>query len=224
VRRNVTTTLAAGVFVLAAVVAAIGAAVPGKAEPLDGTVRFGWHVWPTIWPLIATLLAAGVTLARRPDLRRPAAAVAAVVAAQIAGIGLVAVRDWFQAADLARHNLATVVAFAAGVATAGTAAACGAVALLWHEPARGWAAWRPHRPALVAAGAVIAVLLPPAVGYAARDADLTSLGQYALTWSLPWGGGLAAAGWLRPRARLAATRAVAFSAFVSVVGVVTLVV
>jgi hypothetical protein len=223
--KQVTTTVAGAVLVAAAVAAGVAAAVPGKVETPDGAVRFGWNVLPTIWPLVAALAVAGVVLARGAA-QRPAAAVAAVLGAQVAGIGVVAVRDWFDAdgaSGIAQRDLATVVTFAAAVAVAGTAATCVAAALLWREPARGWAAWRPRRPALLAAGAVVVVLLPPAVGYAAHDADLTSLGQYALIWSLPWGGGLAAAAWLGPRASRAATRAVAASAALTAAGILLLV-
>jgi hypothetical protein len=56
----------------------------------------------------------------------------------------------------------------------------------------------PDRPGYVVAGAVLAAALPLLLGAAARDADITSLGQHALTYGLPWGAGLASAGWLEP--------------------------
>lgn len=224
--KQVTTTVAGAVFVLAAFTAGMAAAVPGKRATPDGAVHFAWDVLPMIWPLVAALAVAGVMLMGQPARRRPAAAVAGIVGAQVAGIGMVAVRDWFNAngaSDIARHDLATVVTFAAVVAVAGTVATCVAVGLLWREPARGWAAWRPHHPHLVVAGTVVTLLLPPAIGYASHDSDLTSLGQYALTWSLPWGGGLIAAAWLGRRSRTAATRTVAASATLTVAALVTLV-
>jgi hypothetical protein len=65
----------------------------------------------------------------------------------------------------------------------------------------------------------VAVGLPFALGAAFRDADITSLGQYALTYSLPWGAALAAAGWLDRRDALTARATVAGSAVLAAVTV-----
>ncbi|HYN94949.1 MAG TPA: hypothetical protein VES42_13960 [Pilimelia sp.] len=215
VDRPVTTAVAGVLVLLCAVAATASAAVPGHTALIDSGPRYGWNYLPAVWSLLAGLGAAGVVMLARPRLARPAAAVAAVLAAQVAGHGVVAVRDWFHAnaaSGMAENNLATVVTFAAAVAVAATVAACVSVAVLWHEPATGWRALlRPARPGYVAAGAALAAGLPLVAGAAFGDADLTSLGQAALMWSLPWGGGLAALGWLGPQAGRAAGLAIAGS-------------
>ena len=138
--------------------------------------------------------------------------VAAVVAAQIAGRGVVGVRDWFNAdgagmVDMRPHELATVVTIAAGIAVAGTIAACVAVALLWREPVRGWAALRPRSVPLFAVGVVAATLIPGCLALVGGDAVMRA-GTIALTATLPWGGALAGTAWLGPRARRTTVRTV----------------
>lgn len=216
----VTATVAGGVIAVCAFVAAGAAAVPGRLDQPFGTqVRYGWNYSPIIWPLLVALLAAGVLLAVRPKLGRAVAIVAAILAAQVAGFGVVAVRDWFNAngaTGIAQHNLATVVTLAAAVAIASTVAGCVSLAVLWREPADGWHGLRPARPAYVLAGIVLAALLPLALGQTLGDTDITTLGQLALTYSLPWGVGLAAAGWLGRRAGIAALTTVAVSMILTV--------
>ncbi|WP_147315690.1 hypothetical protein [Asanoa ferruginea] len=210
-----TTTVAGGLVVLCATGAALSAAVPGRGT--YGTLR-GWNYPAAVWPLLAALACAGVVIVIRPEWLRPAAVVAAVVGAQVAGYGVVAVRDWFNAngaQDMASHNLATVVTFAAAVAVWATVATCVAVGLLWREPT---GVALPGFRALVVGG-MVAVGLPFALGAAFRDLDITSLGQYALTYSLPWGAALAAAGWLDNGEALAARATVAGSAVLAAVTV-----
>lgn len=198
-RRNVTTTLAGSVLVLCAVLAA--GALLMTPEPY-------WS--NTLWLLIAGVAVAGVVVTLRPELRRPAAAVAAVLAAQAAGHGTVGIRDLFNAqgaglAGLAQHELASRVALAAVVALVGTVATCVAVALLWREPQRGWQAWRPRRVRPVLIGfAIVVVSITPGL-FASRSDMLTGVGEGLLYFGLPCGGGLAAAAWLGERARRAAT-------------------
>jgi hypothetical protein len=212
-RGDVTTRLTGGLLVGCALAAA-GAAVPARALP-GATVRPGS---PVFWVLVAALVAAGLLVLRRPAARGRAAAVAAVLAAQLAGLGVAGVRD-----GSAGDEPAVVVALAGGVAIAGAVAACAGVALLWREPDRGWAGLRPRRPGLVVAGVAVAAVLPVAVGVGGGDADLTALARSALTWSLPWGLGLASAGWLGPRTGRAAAGTVAASALLTVGGTVALV-
>ena len=74
--------------------------------------------------------------------------------------------------------------------------------------ARASPAWQPARPVLVVAGLAVAVSVP--LGWAALTGwwAVTGLGQVALSYSLPWGAGLAVAGWLEPRPRRVAVIAV----------------
>jgi hypothetical protein len=233
VTRGVTTTVAGLLITGCALVAAAGAAVPGRRLEIFRTGRRAgqamlshptWY-WPGwFWVITAGLAVAGLVVAARPAARpaarRRAAAVAAVLAAQIAGRAIVGVRDWFNANGagqftLAPHQLATMVTIAAAIAMAGTAAACVAVALLWREPVRGWAAWRPRTPALVVGGAAVALLLPLPIAAISGAAAVTQAGSVALSASLPWGGALAAAAWLGPRARRCTVRTVIACAVVT---------
>jgi hypothetical protein len=214
--KPVTAASAGGVVLLCAVVAGMSASVPGRGEKGNAWINYS----PVVWPLLAVLLSAALVLALRPRLARPAAVVAAIVAAQVAGNGVVAVRDWFNVNGVhgvAQGNLATVVTYAAAVAVAATVAACVGLAVLWQEPVEGWRGVRPTRPVFVVAGVFVAVLLPAAIATAWHDTDLTTLGQLALTYSLPWGGGLAAVGWLNRRAATAAFLTVAGSVIVTAV-------
>lgn len=204
--RNVTTTLAGFVLVLCAV-QATGALIM-TPEPY-------WS--NALWLVVAGLAGAGLVVAVRPELRRPAAAAAAVLAAQAAGHGIVGIRDLFNAqgaglAGLAQHELASRVALAAVLALVGTVATCVAVALLWREPQRGWQAWRPRRMRLVVVGlGIIIVSVTP--GLLDTGAGmLTGAGEGLFYVGLPWGGGLVAAAWLGERARRAATGTVIASA------------
>jgi hypothetical protein len=231
--RGVTTTVAGVLLTGCALVVAAGAAVPGRRAEIFTTGRRAgqtmsthpiWY-WPGwFWVVTAGLAAAGVVIACRPAMRRRAAAVAAVLAAQIAGRGIVGVRDWFNANGagqftLAQHQLATRVTIAAAIAMAGTAATCVALALVWREPVRGWAAWRPRRPGLVVVGAAVALLLPLPMAVVSGGAALTQAGTVALTSSLPWGCGLAAAAWLGPRVQHAVIRTVIACAVVTALSI-----
>jgi hypothetical protein len=215
---RVTTTGAGGLVVVCATGAALSAAVPGRSTTYGDLNDLGWNYPAAVWPLLAGLAVAGVVIVIRPEWVRPAAVVAAVAGAQVAGYGVVAVRDWFNAngaSGMAQHNLATVVTFAAAVALWATVATCVAVGLLWREPTGlGLPGFRS-----LLVGGVVAVGLPFALGAAFRDADITSLGQYALTYSLPWGAALAAAGWLDRRDALTARATVAGSAVLAAVTV-----
>jgi hypothetical protein len=214
---RVTTTVAGGLVVVCATGAALSAAVPGRGT-YGAFSEVGWNYPAAVWPLLAGLAVAGVLIVIRPEWVRPAAVVAAVVGAQVAGYGVVAVRDWFNAngaSGMAQHNLATVVTFAAAVALWATVATCVAVGLLWREPTGlGLPGFRS-----LLVGGIVAVGLPFALGAAFRDVDITSLGQYALTYSLPWGAALAAAGWLDDREAVTARATVAGSAVLAAVTV-----
>lgn len=231
--RPVTTTVAGLLVTGCALVVGAGAAVPGRHDRVGNSKvldsRFVWY-WPTwFWAVTAGLALAGLLLVLRPQARRPAAAVAAVFGAQIIGRAVVGVRDWFNIngtgeVTLAQNELATRVTVAAAMAVAGTVAVCVALALLWREPVRGWAAWYPRRPGMVAVGVAVAVLLPLPLVLGGEGGIMTA-GTVALTSSLPWGCALAAAAWLGSRARraivgtvLACAAVTAISLFPSAIG------
>ncbi len=212
--------MAGTLVVLCAVVAAAAAAVPGRSETsFAGLVRFEGNYPAVVWPLMICLAVCGLRMRSRR-----AAVVAAVVGAQIAGHGIVVVRDWFNAwgaGGMATHNLATVVTLAAAVAVCGAVATCVGVGVAWREPAD-WAALRPATPRYVVAGLVVLLALPPALSAVFDDVDMTSLGQYALSHSIPWGAGLASAGWLDRRTGSAAIGAVGAAAVFTAVAAVAI--
>jgi hypothetical protein len=140
------------------------AAVPGRLVRGAG-LQNEWNYFWVLWPLLFGLAVAGMVLAARPRWGRPAAVVAALLAAQVCGHGIVAVRDWFN-----------------------TAGASGGMRL------------------------AVVVGLPAALALGPGFTAVTMVGQFALTYSLPWGAGLVATGWLGRRGRVAALTAVALSA------------
>ena len=215
VARPVTLAVAGVVVTACAMVAGSAAAVPGWLFGAGGHLEVRWNYFWVLWPLLLGLAVAGVVLAARPQWGRPTAVVAAVLAAQVCGHGIVAVRDWFNTAGagggMRQSELALVVGLAAVVAVCAAVAGCVSAAVVWREPANGWRSLRPRRPGYLSVGLVVMVGLPLALAFGFRFTAVTRVGQFALTYSLPWGVGLVAAGWLGRRGRIAALTAVGMS-------------
>jgi len=74
-----------------------------------------------------------------------------------------------------------------------------------------WIFW-PLVLGLTVAGVMLAARLPMALVFGFRSTAVTMIGQFALMYSLPWGVGLAAAGWFDRREQVAALAAVVLSA------------
>lgn len=221
VARPVTTAVAGGAVTACAVAAGAAAAVPGWVPTVPGKWDYLWEYFWVLWPLLLGLAAAGIALVTWPRCRRPAAVVAMVLAAQVCGHGLVAVRDWFNtagaSAGMRQTDLAWLVGLAAVVAICGAVATCLATALVWREPADGWRALRPRKPAYVAAALVVTLGLPVALASLTMTfRAITMFGQSGLLYGLPWGAGIAAAAWLGRRERTAALTTVAVSALLVV--------
>lgn len=218
------TAVAGGAFVLVcAVTAVLSAAVPGRVVNSDST-RVEWHYPPQLWALLLALTVAGVIMMAHPRWARSAAVVAAIVAAQAAGNGLVMVRDWLNtnaSGGLGQYQLATVITWAGVVALATAAAAVAGVAVVWREPADGWRSAVPARPGYLILGAAVALLLPLFWGVVQEDMDIIPRGHIVLMYSLPWGAGLAAIAWLRGRVAVAAGVTVSVSAVLCVLFVVS---
>jgi hypothetical protein len=221
VARPVTTVVAGVAVTVCAVVAAAAAAVPGRVSIGSGEWEYLWEYFWVLWLLLLGLAAAGIALAARPQCRRPAAVIAMVLAAQVCGHGLVAVRDWFNmsgaSAGMRQTDLAWVVALAAVVALCGAVAGCVAAALVWREPANGWRALRPRRPAYLVAALAVTLGIPVALASFTMAFRVTMFGQSGLLYGLPWGAGIAAAAWLGRRAKTASLTTVAVSALLVVV-------
>jgi hypothetical protein len=146
------------------------------------------------------VMTSGVTT-RRPQTRsswwaraRPAVVAAAIMAAHAGCNGWVMARAWSHGGDIGRPNLAVVIASAGVVLLVAATAAVTAGAAMGYVPADGWRGLLPARPRYVAFGAAVALLLPPVWGLTREDVLIAGM------YSLPWGAGLAAAGWLRGRA------------------------
>lgn len=173
----------------------------------DGQALFEWPHWA----LVATLVVTGLMLTRAANTPI-AAAVALVVAAQLAGAGIVAQHHWRGAAGpgcgyWTNQHFIKIIAIVAAVAATIAALAC--LQVVWTTRREGSAAVRsagaPIRLARLIIGLLVAAALPLLLAIGDPSAhDKTSLGAFALMWSLPWGGALALTAWL-PRAAAVAT-------------------
>ena len=209
------TSVLTGVTILGcAAAAAVCAVAPMAIDKVRGSGYAVTYLW-ILLPLLGGLVVTGLLVAARSPLGRPAAAAAAVLAAQVTGYGVVAVRDWFNlngaGPGMRPHTLAVAVTFAAGVALCAVVAATISVVSLWREPERGWPSLLSPRPACVVGGVLLAVVLPVLLATVMQDTDITTLGQFALTFGLPWGAGLALAGWGARRGRIAVYATISLS-------------
>jgi len=204
-----------GAFIVVCAATAAAAVAVSNWVLTSGGSGSGWDYPPVTWALLIALSGAGVIVMRRHRWARAAALLAAIVAAQLAGSGLIAVRAWFTIRNFGGHENLTVtpITYAGAVALAASAAAVAAAAMVWREPVGDWRCLVPARPIYVAVGVGVAVLLPRIWNAAGESGDLTGLRNIAtLTYALPWGVGLAAAGWMRGRSATAAGVTVTVSA------------
>jgi hypothetical protein len=208
---------------LAAVVA-VFLTMPGSWSDMgifrDDSMR---TVYPLMLiPAIAIVFATGITAVCRPAAAHVAAVVSAIMGIQVAGIAVVASRDWlnFAGAGFATwqrgfggSRLAATMAVVAGAVIVASIAlyrrGAGRRQLLVVHPSR------------VLAGAAVAITGPLLLCKLLDNPSLTAAGQFTLWWSLPWGLGLVAAGTLdTAAARRAALVGVAASVVLTLVCVV----
>jgi hypothetical protein len=166
-----------------------------------------------MWSLLTIWTAAGVVM-MWPRITQPAAMIAAIMAVQVAAHGLTAIQDFFATFGLGgldKHHLVTMVTYAVLVVLAAVSSIVAVVALLWREPV-GWRCLLPARPGYVIAGAAVVIFLP-AVRHLLPDNPWGWSFAYLTGWAfaLPWGLGLASAGWVRGRVAFAAVVTVAAS-------------
>jgi hypothetical protein len=166
--------------------------------------------------LVALLLISGLMLvlnAANLKVVAVAAALGLVPAAQLGGAGIVAVRHWHPAAGMSGPGVWANQPMLVGMAGAGALAAGIALLVLLRVlvlVASPRAVPTPSNLTTVGRfsvviGALAFVSLPLLLSIGDPDAhDLTSLGAFALLWSLPWGGALALTA-LLPRAAAIAT-------------------
>jgi hypothetical protein len=147
------------------------------------------------------------------------AAVVAVMFAQLAGNGVVIVHHGMHpSSDIGRYHPGLVVIAAAVVVLIGLAATLTPDAPFRFAPARGWRSLVPDRPGYVIFGVAVALLLPLVWGLGTDN----PVGPTAFIYSLIWGTGLAAVGWLQDRAAVLAGVSVLVSAVVCAVFAVSI--
>jgi hypothetical protein len=195
---------------------------PDAGRPdLTETIYPGW-----MWVLVGVGLAAGLTsviAAARPGLARHAApAIAAVVAAQLAGSGFVAYKHWQPAVGMGGAyggNITFLKQLAIVIGLVGVATAVAAIRLLVANGDLPHPASPPVRILSCAAGALIAVALPVSLAAASTDMrDLTSVGAVGLIYAGPWAVTVALAGWLSRSAAMGALGAVALGCCLGLYG------
>lgn len=174
------------------------------------------------WLLVAGLAVVGVILvaARGRVVRVPTAAAGGVLAAQLAGTGVVAFRRWVPVGGFGHgkwdniHQLQLVSALLA-VCGLGAVVVC-LLSLRAEEAFPARVAWTARAVAL-SAGLLVVVALPVVfAGGQADILDVTSIGAHALVYSVPFGVSLALTGWLSPPAAVAVSLCVMVSALVLV--------
>ena len=159
------------------------------------------------WLLVAGLAVVGVILvaARVRVVRVPAAAAGGVLAAQLAGTGVVAFRRWVPVGGFGHGKWDNIRPAAAGrvpcspsAASAPSWSASSRSAPRRRSPSGPWTAAR----VALSAGLLVVVALPVVfAGGQADILDVTSIGAHALVYSVPFGVSLALTGWLsRPAA------------------------
>ena len=160
---------------------------------------FSW----THWLLVGILLASGLLLAlqRGHVMSLVAASSGLVSAGMLAGVSVVAYKRWHPAGGMSGCGLPrNHYALQSMSILAAAAGALAFLACLGVLRRLGMGARREVLP--LGVGALVAVLLPIVLAVGGPDTrDVTSLGAFALLWSLPWGLSLALSAWLvRPAA------------------------
>lgn len=173
------------------------------------------------WILVALVLGAGLTLvgATNPTVAAVAAASGLGPAALLLGAGIVARRRWHPVAGMSGSGIWANQRMIEIIAVLGALAAAAAVLTFLRvlgASRRELSMSSSNSTAgrfCVVIGALVAVSLPLLLAIGDPHAqDKTSLGAFALLWSLPWGGALALSGWLPRPAAVATGLAVAVSA------------
>ncbi len=186
---------------LAAAAAAV-MAVPGSWSDYSATTVYPLMVVPAL--VIAG--GAGAVAAWRPGAARVAAVVGAVNGLQVAGIAVVASRDWLNFGGAGNASFERgLVGSRLALVMVGLAVAMVAASVQLHGGER-------PAPDLVAAGVVAAGVVTLLLCEYFGLSKLTAAGQFALWWAVPWTAGAVAALALPERAqRRAALASVAVS-------------
>jgi hypothetical protein len=169
------------------------------------------------WSLAVVVAGTGLTLVLgRRRVRLQAAAVGAVAAAQLAGVGLVAHEKWlayFGPIGGPVQNHRQLEQLALGMTACCALAAILCVAQLVSDRAFSLSATSiPLKAALAAAGVAVAVAVPVLLTRHDNGTEAKTLLALAAVYGVPWGLAIAASGWLQSPAAVAAGLTVAGSA------------
>ncbi|MEV4691542.1 hypothetical protein ACFXA2_00225 [Micromonospora chalcea] len=200
---------------VAAAASAVVLAVPGGFRIFDGVATpYG----AGRWVLLALLAAGGLMLRRGGPVATGVAATAGLFAAgQLSATGIWAVKHWRPFSGMVGTGygmLPLLMSLAAVLAVAGALAAVFCLTAMrrngvWAVQTTGTQRW-----VAFAAGVVVVVGLP--VAMLGGLSPITMLGTFTLLFGLPWGIALAATGWLRRDAAIAAGGLVTVSALTAV--------
>lgn len=171
--------------------------------------------------LVLVVMAKGEASGRHARLRLAALAVGPVVAAQVAGTGVWAAKHWesfYGVTGGGGVSLTLLQGLAVLLVAGGVAAGVACMAQLAGEgylrrpsSGRGWL--------LLTLGIVVALALPWVIAAGEPQyTDFTSIGAFALIYSIPWGGGLVGAALLTREPAQAMAGAVAGTALLALVG------
>ncbi|MFI7548042.1 hypothetical protein [Actinoplanes sp. NPDC049599] len=211
----------AGGRLLGSLITLLALAVAGVlALPGSTSDRTEATVYPLmLLPVVLIIGIAGLVAACRPATAGTVAVICAVNGLQVAGIALVATRDWlnFGGADESSYQRALVGSWLA-LAMAAIAVGVVVASVKLYRCRAGQRSGLPPRPAMVIAGLAVAAGLPISSYVFWHEAGLSAVGQVALWWSLPWAAGLYAAGVLPAKAlRAAALSSVTISVALTLV-------
>jgi hypothetical protein len=187
----------------------------------SSTTIYPW--WSLVLAVGGLALAVGSAVVPRVrEMGAVPAAVGGVFAAELAGLGIVAVKHWHPAfgmgggysGDLHVLQALALLVFAAGV----VAATASLVRLVVHGALPRPESQKIRRTAVAVGGAVL-VLLPVAIGGGGFGRlDATSLTAFALIYSAPWGISIALTGWLGRTEARAVLAACSLCAAMALVG------
>lgn len=212
--RSAVARLSASLIMFLALMVAGILALPGSASDYSDAT-----VYPLmLLPAVLAIGIAGFVAVCLSSAARVVAVFCAVNGSQVAGMAVVAVRDWanFGGADESSYQRASVGSW---LALAITAIAVGMVvaSVTLYRCRADRPSVLPSQPGMVIAGLAVAAGLPVSAYAFWDETGLSAVGQVALWWSIPWASGLYAAGVLPTKAlRAVALSSVALSMAVTV--------
>lgn len=172
---------------------------------------------PGAWVELVGLALLGLVIITGTDspTRRTATCVSSVLAAQLAGSAVYAFKRWEPIGGFGGGvaNIVLVRVFAAAMAVTMLIAGSACLAALVREGAFRIRLLRSIRIFVVAVGVGLVLGLPWVLGVGGSETtDLTSIGAYALLYSLPWGVAVVGTAWMGKTQATAVLATVALSA------------